>query len=758
MMYDEATLALMPPADRAAAVALMDAQYGGQGLAEYIEQHNPAEPVQPHLEPLVGLLERTRHERVFACLDLPPRHAKTTTIGRGLAWLLGFAPADTHAYVTYNDRQAKSKSRPIRAQALRAGVQLDNATSNLSEWRTTAGGGLLAVGANAGITGQGVSGVFVFDDPYANRRQADSPVYREMIWDLFTEVVFTRLEKASVIIVHCMTGDTRVLMETGNERALRDVRPGDRVATYDNGKVSVANVVNWVSQGLDCVFAITMKSGRVVRANARHPFLVAREGGVEWVRVANLAVGNTILSVTGASGAGSSARCVGATSQPDARGSAQVTTGNSDGQQGITVAAQKKTEGRTSDIGMGSNSPIMKGSSRRRVGSARSVESHPECATPEDGSSYSLIIATPVVPCAVFSATDATSPSATAAPLSDLKPPPNTYVVGLDEVVSIAPDGRDEVFDIQVEGTENFIANGLVSHNTRWHDDDLIGRIKKRHAAGELPALFPWEFVSMSALAQENDILGRAPGEALWPTRFAVPELHAIRETIGEWSFGALYQGNPQPKGSKLFSEPHLYDPAKVDFTGFRIYIGVDPAATAHTRADWSVAVAIAIRGQGTQQVGFVLDVLREQNDIPTFVKRLRAFQARWYFAPAFIEAVAGFKAVPQSLLALDKSLKVQETKVGGDKFVRAQPLSGAWNVGRVLLPTRVIMADGRFSDAPPQWLKEYVKEFAEFTGVGDAQDDQVDATAHAWNAVAMPAPPPTRESQLDQRFRPRGR
>lgn len=495
MMYDEATLALMPPADRAAAVALMDAQYGGQGLAEYIEQHNPTEPVQPHLEPLVELLERTRHERVFACLDLPPRHAKTTTIGRGLAWLLGFAPADTHAYVTYNDRQAKSKSRPIRAQALRAGVQLDNATSNLSEWRTTAGGGLLAVGANAGITGQGVSGVFVFDDPYANRRQADSPVYREMIWDLFTEVVFTRLEKASVIIVH-----------------------------------------------------------------------------------------------------------------------------------------------------------------------------------------------------------------------------------------------------------------------TRWHDDDLIGRIKKRHAAGELPALFPWEFVSMPALAQENDILGRAPGEALWPTRFAVPELHAIRETIGEWSFGALYQGNPQPKGSKLFSEPHLYDPAKVDFTGFRIYIGVDPAATAQTRADWSVAVAIAIRGQGTQQVGFVLDVLREQNDIPTFVKRLRAFQARWYFAPAFIEAVAGFKAVPQSLLALDKSLKVQETKVGGDKFVRAQPLSGAWNVGRVLLPTRVIMADGRFSDAPPQWLKEYVKEFAEFTGVGDAQDDQVDATAHAWNAVAMPAPPPTRESQLDQRFRPRGR
>ena len=37
-----------------------------------------------------------------------------------------------------------------------------------------------------------------------------------------------------------------------------------------------------------------------------------------------------------------------------------------------------------------------------------------------------------------------------------------------DEVVSVEPDGEEETFDISVDGTENYVSDGLVSHNTTW--------------------------------------------------------------------------------------------------------------------------------------------------------------------------------------------------------------------------------------------------------------------------------------------------
>ena len=67
-------------------------------------------------------------------------------------------------------------------------------------------------------------------------------------------------------------------------------------------------------------------------------------------------------------------------------------------------------------------------------------------------------------------------------------PRPGTSDFILDDIVSIEPDGIEEVFDVQVERTENFIANGLVSHNTWWAEDDWAGRIQqvmKKHEDDE---------------------------------------------------------------------------------------------------------------------------------------------------------------------------------------------------------------------------------------------------------------------------------
>jgi predicted phage terminase large subunit-like protein len=188
--------------ERLIAEQLLENRFGEQCLGEFITLQYPIEPPPLHVNPIIELIERARHERIKVCLSLPPRHGKTVTILRGIVWWLLHNPADTCAYYSYSDTQAKKKSRVCRDWAREAGIALNPEADNMGEWRTGQGGGLLAGGLQSGLTGMGVSGLFIVDDPFKNRTEADSELIRDKVWDNFNEVVFTRLEGASVIVVH----------------------------------------------------------------------------------------------------------------------------------------------------------------------------------------------------------------------------------------------------------------------------------------------------------------------------------------------------------------------------------------------------------------------------------------------------------------------------------------------------------------------------------------------------------------------------
>lgn len=81
---------------------------------------------------------------------------------------------------------------------------------------------------------------------------------------------------------------------------------------------------------------------------------------------------------------------------------------------------------------------------------------------------------------------------------------------------------------------------------TRWHMDDLAGRIL---ASEDGPN---WKVLNFPAIAMENDPLDREVGEALWPWRMPVEELERIRREEPR-TFWALYQGMPQPDGGAIF-------------------------------------------------------------------------------------------------------------------------------------------------------------------------------------------------------------
>lgn len=151
---------------------------------------------------IADLVERSTREEVRAVISMPPRHGKTSTMLHAFAWLLAADPTRTHAFATYAQHLANSKSRTARRLAIEAGVMLADDAQSVSEWRTTNGGGLLATGVGGPLTGQGITGLGIVDDPLKNRQDAESALIRERVWEWFTDVFFTRLEPgASAVIV-----------------------------------------------------------------------------------------------------------------------------------------------------------------------------------------------------------------------------------------------------------------------------------------------------------------------------------------------------------------------------------------------------------------------------------------------------------------------------------------------------------------------------------------------------------------------------
>ena len=85
----------------------------------------------------------------------------------------------------------------------------------------------------------------------------------------------------------------------------------------------------------------------------------------------------------------------------------------------------------------------------------------------------------------------------------------------------------------------------------RWDELDLAGHLlSSSERGGE-----QWEVISLPAVAEEDDWLGREPGEALWPEKYTVEMLERIRGVIGPDIYEALYQTRPKPPGGQMYKQ-----------------------------------------------------------------------------------------------------------------------------------------------------------------------------------------------------------
>jgi hypothetical protein len=90
---------------------------------------------------------------------------------------------------------------------------------------------------------------------------------------------------------------------------------------------------------------------------------------------------------------------------------------------------------------------------------------------------------------------------------------------------------------------------------TRWHEDDIVGRIFDEDYMDPEEAK-TWKVLSLTAIAEDGDPLGRQKGEALWPERYPIETLDGIRRTLrakGSRDWISLYQQRPTPDEGSYF-------------------------------------------------------------------------------------------------------------------------------------------------------------------------------------------------------------
>ncbi len=143
----------------------------------------------------------------------------------------------------------------------------------------------------------------------------------------------------------------------------------------------------------------------------------------------------------------------------------------------------------------------------------------------------------------------------------------------------------------------------IVLVMTRWHPDDLAGRL--------LEADESWRVVRLPALAEAGDVLGRAEGAALWPDWEDEAALARKRRMLGERAFAALFQQAPTRAEGRLFRPGRMAVLDHVaEAAGSQVVRAWDLAATAAEGRDpdWTVGVKLMRDAEGRF---VVLDVVR---------------------------------------------------------------------------------------------------------------------------------------------------
>lgn len=287
------------------------------------------------------------------------------------------------------------------------------------------------------------------------------------------------------------------------------------------------------------------------------------------------------------------------------------------------------------------------------------------------------------------------------------------------------------------EAINNWYAKGLRSRllpkgaiiivNTRWHIDDLSGRLLREAAAN--PKRDQWEVVSipLELDAKSAAILDLPIGSSYWPEYWSVEDIEAIKAENTDEDYAALYLQQPVVESGSIFKVRYFKiweedEPPKLEY----VIQTLDTAQSTKTYSDfsviqtWGIFNRVVEKEAGLEELVsnlILLDNYRERVDYP-MLRKVVASKQRVFRPDLMIveEKSSGISLLQDLRLS---GAPVQEFNPDRDKVARAYAVTPIMHVGRVWVP----------DPEKKVWAKNLITEAKQFQANGShSYDDQVDA------------------------------
>ena len=269
---------------------------------------------------------------------------------------------------------------------------------------------------------------------------------------------------------------------------------------------------------------------------------------------------------------------------------------------------------------------------------------------------------------------------------------------------------RDRIWDWYINDFRTRLVPGAaeILIQTRWHEDDLAGRALNHSK---------WHVISLPAIAEAGDQLGRAVGEPLWDDGDYGygDQLRELQRSTPARTWSALYQQRPAPEEGDYFKNEWLkpYDKAPARET-LHVYGGSDYAVT-QNGGDYTAHAVVGINPDGHM---YLLDLWRQQAASDVWVEAFCDLVATWK-PIGWAEEEGQIKSGVGPFL--ERRMRERKTYVAreqfptrGDKAIRAQSIRG-----RMAL-------EGLYVPKGATWYPELRSELLSFPA--GKNDDQVDA------------------------------
>lgn len=300
----------------------------------------------------------------------------------------------------------------------------------------------------------------------------------------------------------------------------------------------------------------------------------------------------------------------------------------------------------------------------------------------------------------------------------------------------------------------------VVIVGTRWHQDDLIGRLEAEAASG---AGLPWDVLKLPALAEAEDFIGRELEEPLWKVRYDKPALLDIKRNMSPFNWSALYQQRPTPE-----------EGGAIKRAWWKFY-EVPPAELDNTIQSWDLAfkdlkTSDFTVGQVWGRKGaefYLLHQVRDRMNSPEVISAIRNL-TRMY-PKAIAKVIEDSASGPSVIQMLQKEVTglipwPPRGQKRSSKDQRLNAVAPYIQAGNVYLPG-LRRPDGAMVPAAP-WVSEFIEECASFPN--GTNDDQLDAMTQgliylspaSWLAISQAhreakigPPPKTTVEILNQAF-----